>query len=64
MDIVQDALDQVFSMGLFFGDASKLEELSSGFHNHSGRILYGCMLAIDVFGVSTHAPFLSQKLSI
>ncbi len=44
-------------MGFPLGDENKMEELSLGFSNHSGGILDGCMLALDGFGVSSHAPY-------
>lgn len=47
-------------MGFLFGDEAGLEELLLGFSEHSGGILKGCVMAIDGFGVSTHAPFKTE----
>jgi hypothetical protein len=46
-------IDAAFQMGLPVDDVSKLEMLSSGFYQHSGGILDGCVLALDGFGVAT-----------
>jgi hypothetical protein len=46
-----EAIDKAFPIGLPNGDPLKLEELSKGFHDTSGGILDGCIMAIDGFGV-------------
>lgn len=51
------ALDELFPLGLPYDDPIKLDELSTGFKNHSGGILDGCVMAIDGFGVLTRAPY-------
>ena len=56
------AIDVVFSMRFPVNDDAKLEELSRGFYNHSGRILDGCVLPIDGFGVSTHCHFKTEVI--
>ena len=53
------ALDAVFPMGFPTDNAGKLEELSNGFHNHSGGILDGCVMAIDGFAV---CPFKTEVI--
>jgi hypothetical protein len=52
-----EAIDKVFPIGLLIDVFLKLEDLSKGFHDHSGRILDGCIMAIDGFGVQTRQPF-------
>jgi hypothetical protein len=54
------ALDEIFRMGFPADDENKLEELSQGFSYHSSGILDGCLLALDGFSVSTHAPYESE----
>ncbi len=44
-------------MGFPVQDISRLEELATGFSEHSSGILDGCVLALDGFGVPTRQPF-------
>jgi hypothetical protein len=55
-----EALDKVFPMDFPFGDEARLVELTEGFHNDLGGVLYGSVMAIDGFVVSTHAAFQSE----
>ena len=56
------ALDMVFPLGFPVNDDAKLAELSSGFYNHSGGVLDGCVLALDGFGVCTRCPFKTEVI--
>jgi hypothetical protein len=53
------ALDAVFPMGFPTDNAGRLDELCKGFHNHSGGILDGCVMAIDGFAV---CPFKTEVI--
>ncbi len=44
-------------MGLLVDDIGKLEMLSSRGYKHFGEILYGCVIALDGFGVATWQPY-------
>jgi DDE superfamily endonuclease len=52
-----EAIDKAFPMGFPVQDISRLEELATGFSEHSSGILDGCVLALDGFGVPTRQPF-------
>jgi hypothetical protein len=42
-----EALDLAYDMGLPIDDTDKIEELSKGFHDHSGGFFDGGVIAID-----------------
>jgi len=52
-----EAIDKAFPIGLPIDDPLTLEELSKDFHDHSGGILDGCIMAFDGFGVQKRQPF-------
>jgi hypothetical protein len=52
-----EALDEIFQMGLPINDPVCLEQISNGFYDHSGRILDGCVIAMDGLAVKTCATF-------
>ncbi len=43
-----NVLDMAYNIGLPIHDTDKLDALSKGFYDHSGGILDGCGLAMDV----------------
>jgi hypothetical protein len=57
-----EAIDVAFEIGFPVDDYSKLEEIASGFDEHSCGVLKGCVLAIDGFDISMRQPFKSEVI--
>lgn len=51
------AINKAFPMGLLLNNEERLKQLAAGFCEHSGGLLDGCAMAVDVSACSSTMAF-------